>query len=114
MRALLETEIRNSILLYLWSKGIYAWANNTTGVYNNKKGRYIKLSKYHRTGASDILGIINRNKIGKFLAIEVKKNKYGIVTAGQSDFMRDIKKSGGVAFVAWDLKTVVRKMEKYI
>ena len=114
MKKLSETEIRNSIVLYLWSKGVYAWVNNTTGVYSERLGIYTKLSKYHKIGSSDILGILDRNKVGRFLAIEVKKNKNEKPTASQAEFLKEVVKAGGVGFVAWDLKTVAKKLERYL
>lgn len=61
----------------------------------------INRSKYLRNGVSDILGVWN----GRFLAIEVKKPG-GKPSKEQLEFIDEINKHGGIAFIAYCLKDV--------
>ena len=110
---LTETQIRNSIINYLRFKGINCWANNTTGTYDKNRNTYITLSKYHALGASDILGIINKNGCGKFLAIEVKKSAKEKLLPNQREFIKNVNKDGGIGFVAYDVKSVAKKLDRW-
>lgn len=102
-----EKQIEVSILHYLKLKGIFAWKNDTTGIYSEKRGAFIKRhSKYHMTGQSDILGIF----LGRFLAIEVKKPG-NYPTANQREFMESVRKHGGIAFVARSIKDVEESLK---
>lgn len=88
-----EADYQTAIQDYLQYKGIFAWKNHSTGIYNKKGGGWIPLGL---TGVSDILGILPD---GRFLAIEVKKPG-GKLTQNQIDFLDIINKNGGVAFMA--------------
>lgn len=101
-----EKEIENSILHYLQLKKIFAWKNDTTGIYSEKRGAFIKRhSKFHMTGQSDILGIFN----GQMLAIEVKR-KGNKPTPNQVEFLEKVNEQGGIGFVAYGIEDV----EKYL
>jgi len=93
-----ESIIQKSILEYLRLRGIYAWKANTTGIYQQKTGRYIPVTK----GIADILGIMPD---GRFLAIEVKTNK-GRLTIYQEAFLAEIEQRGGLAIVARSIEDV--------
>ena len=89
------------------------WANNTTGTYDKKRRVYITLSKYHALGASDILGIINKNGCGKFLAIEVKRSEKEEPTPNQRMFIKNVNNDGGIGFVACDVRSVAKQLERW-
>jgi len=102
---LLERDIQKQILNYCsHQKYIEVWRNNTTGIWDQKKGRYrLNRSKHARKGISDILGVTNT---GRFLAIEVK-SKYGKLTEHQNEFLQMVANMGGIAIVARSLEDVV-------
>ena len=105
-----EKEIENLILEYLGYRNIFAWKNNTMGVYDKNRGTYRKnMNKYAINGVADILGVLPD---GKFLAIEVKTPK-GRVSPAQINFINRINKEGGVALVARGLKEVVDALKEY-
>ena len=96
-----EHEIQSVILEYLALMKIKAWRQNTGAT---KIGdRYIRFGK---KGISDILGILPS---GKFLAVEVKRegNK---PTPEQQEFIDDINRNNGLAFVATSLEDVMAKI----
>jgi len=98
-----EKDIENLILKYLnILPSTFAWKNNTTGVYDEKRGCYRSTkNKWAINGVSDILGIHN----GRLLAIEVK-TPVGIVTDEQQEFIDRVIKEGGIAGVARSIADV--------
>ena len=105
-----EKEIENLILEYLKLRNIFAWKNNTMGVYDKNRGTYRKnMNKYAINGVADILGVLPD---GKFLAIEVKTPK-GKVSPAQQNFLDRVNKENGLAFVARGLEEVVTKIKEY-
>ena len=93
-----EQDIQRTILIYLKEQCIFHWRNNS-----GKKGKYT----FGLKGSSDIIGILPN---GRFLAIEVKygKNK---PSEDQVAFIKNINDNGGLAFVAYDLETVVKALD---
>lgn len=101
-----EKTIENHILIYLKSRGIFAWKNQSVGVFDPVKKIYRKSKNpFHLNGTSDIIGIYK----GKMLAIEVKSNR-GVVSEEQKEFINNINKLGGIAFIARSLDDVVEKL----
>lgn len=86
-----EDEVLRQCLTYLEMKGIYCWRNNTgaTKIGN----RFIR---YGYKGSSDILGILPN---GRFLAVECKREKGGILSPAQKIFLENINKNGGLGIV---------------
>jgi len=93
-----EGDVKNSILEWLsFQPNCFVWPNASVGVFDPVRKIYRKpRSKYHMNGVSDILGIWN----GKPLAIEVKRQKGGVVSPEQKLFIERFNKHGGIAFVA--------------
>lgn len=60
-------------------------------------------------GTPDILACID----GKFIGIEVKKPKGGVVSELQKLKIKQIKKAGGVAFVANSLEVVKDELQRH-
>lgn len=89
-----EKSIENVILKYLsFIPNTYAWKNNSTGIYDAKRGCYRKSKNvFAVNGVSDILGIHN----GRLLAIEVK-TRTGKASEDQEKFIERINKEGGIA-----------------
>jgi penicillin-binding protein-related factor A (putative recombinase) len=103
-----EKPIENEILYFLKSIGVFAWKNQTVGVFSKSRNQYLKPRNIHHIkGVSDILGLID----GRFLAIEVKSPK-GRPTPEQLEFIEKVNAQGGIAFIArssLDVKTVLLK-----
>jgi hypothetical protein len=106
-----ETDIQKAILHYLKMKGIFAWRNQSVGIYDPVKKIFRKpKSRYSINGVSDILGILPG---GKFLAIEVKRPKQKM-TEAQWQFVFEINNRGGVAFSTACISDVASRIEKYL
>jgi hypothetical protein len=105
-----EKPIENSILDFLSSVGIFAWKNQSVGVYDKSRKVYRKSNNVHHiNGVSDILGILPD---GRFLAIEVKHpSRKNTATDNQRLFIDLIEKNKGVAFIAWDLDMVIERLK---
>lgn len=105
-----EKVIENLILEYLQMRNVFAWKNNTMGVYDKNRGTYRKnMNKYAINGVADILGVLPN---GRMLAIEVKTPS-GRVSPKQQKFLDRVNKEGGLAFVARDLEIVVNKLKEH-
>lgn len=98
-----EKNLENLILAWLHHKKIFAWKNQSVGIWNAQKKCYFKSNNsFHIRGVSDILGILPD---GRLLAIEVKSAK-GVLTDFQKDFLEKIKGRNGVAITARSLRDV--------
>ena|SRR3990167_437913 len=102
MKPLLEKEIQSAILEYLRYRKIFAWKQNTAGIMK-ANGSYIPAGM---RGVSDIIGILPK---GRFLAVEVKR-KGKQPTEEQKLFLARISANGGLAFVAWSLDDVIKRI----
>lgn len=94
-----ETVLVGQILDYLNYRGHFVQRTNSGAIRipnPNGTNRFVKLSQ---AGTADITGC---SKDGRFLAIEckIKPNK---PTALQDQYLSEIRKRGGIAFVAYDL-----------
>ncbi len=86
-----ESAVLQACLQALQLYGIYAWRNNTGAVKNGNR-----LIRFGQPGSSDILGICPD---GRFLAVECKNSKGGIVSDAQKDFQNQITANGGIAII---------------
>lgn len=98
-----EKVIENEILTYLNAMpGMFAWKNNTVGIYDPIKKVYRKSnSKFIHNGVPDILAVCN----GLLLAIEVKTSK-GVVSKDQKRFIEHLNEQGALTLVARSLSDV--------
>ena len=98
-----EKAIETAILTYLnYLPKCFAWKNNSTGVYDAKRGCFRKSkNKFAINGVADILGVYH----GRMLAIEVKKPG-GKASKEQLDFISRVNKLGGIAGVAISIDDV--------
>lgn len=103
-----EKDIENQILTYLGIVGIFAWKNQSTGLYDPTRKVFRKSNSKHQIkGVSDILGIFN----GRMLAIEVKTPKTkNRTTAEQKAFIDMVNSNGGIAFVADSIECVQKEL----
>lgn len=106
MIKLKESDVQKLILQYLHLRKIYCWVNKTTGTWDNNLKIYRKGTTFK--GVSDILGILPD---GRFLAIEVKV-KYNKPSPEQIEFIDNINRNKGVAFVAYSLDEVINTLKE--
>lgn len=90
-----ESEVLKECLSVLKELKIYAWRQNT-GAFQTKNGGFFRSSM---AGVSDILGILPD---GRFLAVECKREKGGILSDKQIEFLENIDRNKGVSIVARD------------
>jgi penicillin-binding protein-related factor A (putative recombinase) len=106
---MLEKQIENNILAFLEEINVFAWKNQSVGIYDAKRGAYRKPGKYQLSGVADILGILN----GKFLAIEVKSAN-GVLSENQRVFIRGINELGGIAFVSRSVTQTFEQLKPFL
>lgn len=89
-----EQDLQAKILAWLEANGFYAR----------------KVIKANRSGVPDIFGCTPK---GKMFAIEVK---WGSNTPSELQLynITEIQKCGGIAFVAWDMETVIARLQDEI
>ena len=101
-----ENEVLKQCLEYLQIKGIFAFRNNTGAVKIGK--RFIR---FGYAGSSDILGILPD---GRFLAVECKREKGGVVSPVQKMFLKEIQDNNGVACVVHSAKELAEILKNEI
>lgn len=94
-----ETHLVKAAVKYLHMRGIPCWRQNVGAVASEYKGKK-RFIRFGVPGISDIIGLLPWN--GRFLAAEAKvgKNK---VSDDQRVFLDEVKASGGLAVVFYDL-----------
>lgn len=97
-----EKAIETQILTWLKYKGIFAWKNQTTGIFDPKKKVFRKShNPFHIKGVSDIIGIYK----GQPLFIEVK-SKRGVLSPEQKTFLSKAQTEGAICIVAKSIEDV--------
>lgn len=105
MKGAKEDVVLKGCLEYLKLKNIFCFRNNTGAV---KVGR--RFVRFGCTGSSDILGILPD---GRFLAVECKREKGGVLSEAQKDFLEKININNGVAFCVHSVIELDEKLKKY-
>lgn len=101
----LERDVQASILAYLESVGVYAIRINSGAMAGEYKGRKRFVRFTNRPGCSDIIACWR----GRFVAIEVKRDG-GAATLRQQQFMAEVRRAGGIAFVARSVEDVIQEL----
>ena len=94
----LSNQLTNQVLRRLWEYNVYAWRQNTGGIFDRSKGVYRSAAK---KGVSDILGL--RHGSGQFVAVEIKTG-YDRLRPEQVGFLRSVQDYGGIALVVHSLE----------
>ena len=106
IRAGTPNDIVNQVLAYLRLRGVMAWRNNTTGVYDTV--RKVFRTFHGRKGVSDVMGVLPG---GKIICVECKSGT-GKLTKEQAAFIDEINAAGGLAFCTKDVREVQRIIEE--
>lgn len=102
-----ESTVQKECLLVLSRFGVFHWRQNSGAVQTH--GHFYRMTSIK--GVSDILGILPD---GRFLAVEVKRQKGGRVSPDQKDFIRNIQQNNGIALVINDSKELEEKMKELL
>ena len=100
-----ESTVAKQCLLIASRYGARLWRNNV-GLFYTADGRPVRVGLC--TGSSDYIGI---TRYGRFLAVETKRPKGGVVSADQQQFTDAVQAMGGIAVIAYspdDLERVLR------
>lgn len=83
----------------------FFWVHESVGIYDpTRKVWRKKNSKYQIRGVSDILGVWK----GQMFAVEVKAPTSSRVSPEQKEFLANVRKHGGIAFVARSIEDVIK------
>ena len=97
-----ESQLRDQICDYLRKKGMLIFRDN------QQTGRHFRGVNFRESkGRADILGCIKPT--GRFLAIEVKV-KGNVPSPEQVQFLDDVARAGGIAFLAYSLNDVMERI----
>ncbi len=105
-----ETEIVKAILDYLRAHGLWAERRNSRVLMLPGKGGRLRPVRFGVKGGSDIIAI---GLQGRFMAIEVKRPGQE-ATLDQETYLHEIRRHGGIAFVARGWQDVANAMEKWL
>ena len=95
-----EKQVQNAILDWLKLNKIFAYQNNSVGVFDPVRKIYRK-NPQQMKGISDITAIYH----GLHIAIEVKSAQ-GKLRPEQTEFARNVSKAEGYYLLARDIETV--------
>ncbi len=100
MKAPRETDLVRACLDYLQLRRIFAWRNNTQGVFDPSRRKWRTFTGLK--GVADILGVLSGKEHpcghGVFLAVETKLPGRR-PTAEQQDFIDRVRAAGGVGLL---------------
>lgn len=105
-KGLKENIVLANCLNYLHLKKIFCFRNNTGAI---KIGR--RFIRFGYAGSSDIIGILPD---GRFLAVECKREKGGVVSPVQKMFLKEIQDNNGVACVVHSAKELAEILKNEI
>lgn len=99
-----EGEIQKSVFEHLRKRGV-------PGVifWHTPNDRKSRTKAGYRAGVSDVACLHK----GKFYAIELKKAKGGVISEEQLEFVSDVNRAGGYAFIAEGLPQAIAGLEAW-
>jgi len=99
-----EQDIQRAIIEYLRLKRFVVFKHHSTGstVRENK-------AVFFRYGDKGISDLIACSPTGRFVAVEVKK-KGGRATPEQLEFLRKVRKAGGIGILAFSIDDVMAQI----
>lgn len=103
-KGLTESQVLNQCMRYLCGCGLYVWRNNT-GALKTENG----FVRFGKKGSSDIIGITND---GRFLAIECKREKGGVLSDAQAEFLAEINARHGIGFSVHSVEELQKKLKE--
>lgn len=106
MKRQTETALVRACLQYLSLRGILAWRNNTTGVYDPVRKRFRTFTGMK--GVADVLGVLPG---GRLLAVEAKQPR-GRLSEEQKVFLDGVNRAGGLAVVVRDVRQLAEALER--
>lgn len=86
-------ETTQKILNFFFMNRIFAWRNNTSGIFDRRSNVYRASQK---TGVADILAVLPPS--GRLCAVEVKTGR-DYLKPEQKGFKRNVESMGALAFV---------------
>ncbi len=102
-----EKAIETQILTWLKYKRIFAWKNQSVGVYDVKRGIFRKSrTSFQLNGVSDIIGLYKN----RALFIEVK-SAIGKLSPAQKEFLDRARLEGAICIVARRIEDVEKALE---
>ena len=99
-------EVTQLVLESLLRRRIFAWRNNSTGIFDAKKGTYRPAAK---KGAPDIIAVLPPT--GQFVGIEIKTGK-DRMRVEQESFRDSVREMGGIYMVVGSPEEFKAKWEE--
>ena len=102
----MESDVQTACLEYLRLRRIFHWRQNS-GAFKTQSGGWFKCCSIK--GVADILGILPD---GRFLAVECKREKGGVVSPEQKEFLLNINANGGVGMVVRSVDELASQLKE--
>lgn len=100
-----EKDIQTAILDYLTRCSAIAWANRfTSGKFKVTDRAGTRWIQAGFVGAPDIIGMTTK---GRFVAIECKRPRGGVVSTEQIAFLQCVRAGGGIGIIARSVDDVI-------
>lgn len=107
-----EKQIEKEILDYLNKEIGFFFKHQSVGIYDPTIEKYRSKSMYDLNGVADILGLLKKDRVGRFVAIEVKKPGEHL-RMNQLGFLEKVLREGGIAFKASSVEEVKEKLHNF-
>jgi hypothetical protein len=101
-------KVTTQVLNYFFDLRIFAFRNNTTGIFDSRKNIHRPAAK---VGVSDIIAILP--PYGQFLGVEIKTGTDQL-SMEQQGFIENVSKMGGHTMVVKDFADFESKFKKLI
>jgi hypothetical protein len=98
----------DGVINYLNSIGFYAWRNNTQGIWNKERQKFI-MNKRILKGVPDVLGL---DWYGKHVAVEIKR-KDDRLSVDQTLFAAEFIARFGMYIISGHIDDVIRSLLYY-
>lgn len=107
VKTLSSNQLTSKILKFLFSRGVFAWRQNTQGTFDTRRGVYRPAPK---TGVPDICAILPPD--GQFLGIEIKIGRDKL-RPEQIGFQKSLHHVGSRYIVARDYDKFIEEFEHW-
>lgn len=109
----LEKDIQNAVCEFLQAKGYFFWRSNNIPVFgrnNAGKMTFRSMGKYTPRGVPDIL-VVHK---GKFIGLEIKRDKQSKLSEYQEIFRDNMAKNGAYYYTIYSIDDLYRVPPLYL
>jgi hypothetical protein len=106
-----EAQIQAKVMLALGRRPDVRIFRNNVGAYTDPQGHLRRFGLC--VGSADLIGWVTVNKVAIFLSVEIKTDT-GKPSKEQEAWLKNVKRMGGIAFIARSVEEAIEELEKQI